>query len=430
MDFNTLLPRAQRALAGGPATFSKHWTRYPQGIAPPALISGDGCYVVGTDGKRYIDTVAALGPILLGYNHPAVTQAVMEQVRSGTSFSMLHPLEVEVAELLSTLLPCAEMVRFMRNGTDATNAAVRLARAVTGHKHVIFAGYHGGGMDSYGITTDRAAGILPQLFPYNHQTPWNDLFTPPRHAFDDLAAIMIEIPPYPWMASEKAVCETLRIYQETAHLHGALCILDEIVTFPRYHVRGAQTVYGITPDLCCLSKGIANGFPLAALVGQRRYMERFNDGDVFVSYTFAGETTALAACKATLEFLRETDALTNLHRHGQTVGDDLCALLQRYALPASLYGHPSRLQLRWHDTPKASASLLRTLWLAEHARRGILHGIGVMLPMTCYTSSIVYALLAAAEETCIIMRQALDAEDFMSYIPCEVIENVLSVRAT
>ena len=152
--------RAAHVLAGGPGTFSKHASRYPQGFAPEAITHGCGAYIVGTNGRRYLDTIAALGPILMGYQHPAVYQAIMEQLACGTSFSMLHPLEVIVAELLCDVLPCAEMVRFARNGTDVTNMAIRLARAVTGKRHAIFVGYHGGGSDSYGITTDKIAGIL------------------------------------------------------------------------------------------------------------------------------------------------------------------------------------------------------------------------------------------------------------------------------
>lgn len=428
MSQTDLLDRAQRVLAGGPSTFSKHHLRYPAGIAPSALVSGEGCYVTGTDGRMYLDTVAALGPIILGYGHAAVTEAVVAQVQHGTCFSMLHPLEAEVAELLCALLPCAEMVRFMRNGTDATNAAVRLARAVTGHKHVVFAGYHGGGMDSYGITTDRSAGILPQLAPYNHQVAWSDLATIPRHAFDDLAAIMVEVPPMPWGSPDKAVAEMLRTYADTAHAHGALFVLDEVVTFPRYSIHGAQDVYGVTPDLCCVSKAIANGLPLAALVGQRQVMEELNSGKIFISYTFAGETTALAACKATLETLRDTDALTNLYRQGQRLGDELQTLFQRYELPVQLWGHPTRLSVRWQDVPQATSLELRTIWLAEHAKRGILHGTGVIVPMTCWTERETTYLLDTAEQVCVMMAHAIVTDTVRQTLCCPVIENVLSVR--
>ena len=121
--------RAQRVLAGGPGTFSKSGTRYPEGLVPQALVLGEGAYVWGDDGRKYLDTVAALGPILLGHAHPIVNKAIRAQSSRGTSFSLMHPLEVEVAELLCDALPCAEMVRWCRNGTDATHMAIRVARA-------------------------------------------------------------------------------------------------------------------------------------------------------------------------------------------------------------------------------------------------------------------------------------------------------------
>ena len=429
-EYAGLASRAQQILAGGPGTFSKAPSRYPQGLAPTALVRGQGCYVTDTEGRRYLDTVAALGPILLGYAHPVVNQAILEQLGRGTSFSMLHPLEVEVAELLCEMLPCAEMVRWCRNGTDATGMAVRVARACTGKQHAVFVGYHGGAMDSYGITTDKTAGILPQLAPYNHQTTWGNLSTVPRHAYENLALLMVEVPSLSWGASAESVCKTLGMYRDIAHAHGALFVLDEIVTWPRYALGGAQALYGIMPDLCTVSKAIANGLPLAALVGQRQYMERLNTGDIFASYTFAGETTALAAAKAVITVLRDTDALENLQRQGQAFGDGLQALFHEYDLPVTLLGNYARMAVCWQDvSAKATILELRTLWLAEMARRGILLGTGVVFPMTCWVEKDVQKILVAAEQVCDLMEFALERGAVQDDLPCPVIQDVLAVRA-
>lgn len=428
----SLRARAEDVLAGGTGTFSKMWTRYPQGIGPFALTAGEGCYVTGDDGKTYLDTVSALGPLILGYGHPEVIRAVMEQVEHGGSFSMVHPLEIEVAERLCTLLPCADMVRFCRNGTDATSMAVRLMRAITGHQHMIFIGYFGGGMDSYGITTTKQAGILPHIARYNHQIAWNDLPSlgeALRLSRFNLAGIMVEIPALPWGAPAHEATELLDFYQHSAHTDGGLFTLDEVVTFPRFHRAGAQCVYNVLPDLCCLSKGMANGFPLAALVGQREYMTRLDRGDIFASYTFSGETTALAACKATLEVLETTDGLSCLQRHGHAYGEGLRAIFQRYDLPADVWGHASRLAVRWRDVPGlATKDVLRTFWMAEHAKRSILLGIGVVFPMTCWTQQDVDTLLGIAEDVGCVLRQHLDEQDLLRHIACPIISDVLSVR--
>ena len=425
--------RAELVLAGGPGTFSKSAARYPQGIGPTSLVSGEGCYVIGDEGRQYLDTVSALGPIILGYGHPAVTEAVMQQVQHGTSFSMLHALEVTAAETLCRLLPCADMVRWCRNGTDSTNMAVRLMRAITGKRHIIFVGYAGGGGDSYGITTDKHAGILATIAPYNHQLTWGDwntLAATLRLIKDDLAGILVEVPPLPWGSPPGIIRTALNDYQGLAHGKGALFTLDEVVTFPRYDLHGAQGLYGVAPDLCCVSKGIANGFPLAALVGQRRYMERLNVGDIFASWTFAGETTALAACQATLTVLETTDALVNLHTQGQRYGEGLVEILARYRLPATVWGHPSRLAVRWQAMGSTtSGAVLRTWWLAEHARRGVLLGIGVIFPMVAWQDTDVTHLLAVADEVGTIMRMAIDEERLVSDCPCPVIADVLAVRS-
>ena len=425
-------PRAEAVLAGGPGTFSKHWSRYPQGLAPFGLVSGEGAFVTGTDGRTYLDTVGALGPNLLGYGHSAVVAAVQTEAAHGGSFSMVTPLEITTAELLCNLLPCAEMVRWCRNGTDATGMAVRLARAITGHRHGIFVGYHGGAMDSYGITTDKRAGLLPVLAPYNHQLAW-DSAVAQVEAFPaerDLACIMVEVPALPWGTLPTVLRQTLSHLQHLAGERGALFILDEIVTFPRYGIHGAQGLYHLTPDLCTVSKGIANGLPLAALVGPRRHMSRLNAGDIFGSWTFAGETTALAACTATLKTCRDTPALQVLRQHGQRLGDVLQQVCWDYRLPASVLGNYARIALRWRDLPGvATAAELRTLWLQEHARRGILHGIGVMFPAACWTEATVQTLSDAATEVGLLVGEAIAARRVQALLACPVINDVLSVRS-
>ena len=223
-----LWDRADRVLAGGPATLSKHPSRGPYGVAPLVLDDGDGAYVWCADGQRYVDTVAALGPILLGHSNPDVTAAVRAQAGRLTSASLLTRLEGEAAEKLCSIIPGAEMCRFMKNGSDATNAAIRLARAITGKRHVICSGYHGANYDWYAITTEKHAGILPHNTLYSHQVPWGD-----KEAFteacaisgNDLAAIIVEVPPFSWNGQDSSIdAETSAImyYQNAARVHHAI----------------------------------------------------------------------------------------------------------------------------------------------------------------------------------------------------------------
>lgn len=426
-----LRQRAERILAGGSSTFSKSWERYPAGIAPFSLVSGEGTYVTGTNGKTYLDTVGALGPNLLGYSHPVVTEAILEQVRLGTSFSMVHPLEIEVAELLCELIPCADMARLCKNGTDATSMAVRLARAITKKEDTLFIGYHGGAMDSYGSTTDKNDGILKTVAQHNFQSSWAHIpaLIHTWESHENLACIMGEVPALEWDEPEETYVEGLLALQGLAQRTGALFVLDEIVTFPRYDLYGAQGLYGITPDLCTVSKGIANGLPLAALVGKREYMQYLNRNSIFASWTFAGETTALAACKATLETCRDTDALETIRLLGTQFGYETRDYLELAQLPATVYGNYARIAVKWRDLPGiATAAELRTLWLQEQAKRGVLYGIGVVFPNSAWSWPILGTLLEKTEEVCDVMAKAVASQTVQQQLECPVITDVLSVR--
>ena len=418
--------RGEQVLAGGPGTFSKHPSRYPQGIAPFALVAGEGCWVIGSNGQAYIDTVAALGAITLGYNYPVVTRAIVEQAARGCSFSMVHPLEIEVGEMLCDMIPGAEMIRFCRNGTDATHTAVRLARAITGKRHVLFIGYHGGGGDSYGSTTDKQAGILPSIHDYNHQKTWESWQSIDPDIWDDLACIMTEVPALPWEIPSLEYKEKLAAMAHIAHSRGALMILDEVVSFPRAGLEGSQGVYGEIPDITCISKGIANGMPLAAVVGKREYMERLNHGDIFASWTFAGETTALAACKATLELIRKPHIIQSWHNYGRQYGNALADLL--CGTGGKVYGHDWRIVVRWNDIGGVNGNVLRTLWLQEHAKHGVLNGIGAIFPMVCWDDHILEKLISTASNVSGIIRESLRTGKIQEIIECPVIEDVIRAR--
>ena len=428
-----LRQRAEQVLAGGAATFSKHWGRYPEGIAPFGIVSGEGTHVTGTNGKTYIDTIGALGPNLLGYQHPEVTAAILHQVQQGTSFSMVHPLEIEVAEQICGYLPCAEMLRWCRNGTDATNMAVRVARAITKKEDVLFIGYAGGGGDSYGSTTDKDDGILKTIAQHNFQSSWANIpaLIHTWEAHKNLACIMVEVPALEWDEPEETYIEGLRALQQLARTTGALFVLDEIVTWPRYHLHGAQWLYEVTPDLCTISKGIANGLPLAALVGKREYMAYLNRNSIFASWTFAGETTALAACQATLRACEETEALATIQALGQQFGDGIQEQLERSQLPATLYGNYARLAIKWQDLPAgiATAAELRTLWLQEQAKRGVLYGIGVVFPNAAWNQPLLEYLLEQSLEVCDLIARAINSNTVRQQMECPVITDVLSVRA-
>jgi glutamate-1-semialdehyde aminotransferase len=310
------LRRAEARVPGASQTFSKGANQFVRGASPLFLERGQGARVWDVDGHEFLDTTMALCAVSLGYADPDVDAAVTRQLGRGVIFTLPHPLEAEVAELLCRVIPCAEMVRFGKNGSDATSGAVRLARAFTGRDVIVACGYHGW-QDWYVGTTTRNLGVpksvraLTRTFAYNRIETLEQLFD--EHSGQIAAVIMepvgIEAPRPGFLESVRALCTR----------HGTLLIFDEIVTGFRLAPGGGQEHFGVLPDLACFGKGMSNGFPLAALVGRREIMALLEE--VFFSFTAGGETVSLAACLATVQKLEREAVIPRLWRHGVDLRD-------------------------------------------------------------------------------------------------------------
>lgn len=417
-------------LAGGPATLSKHPDRLPAN-APRYALAGRDAYVLGDNGTWYVDTIAALGPIFLGHTHPDVTRAVQRQVRLLACSSVQQTLEAQVAERLVTMVPHMDQVRFAVNGSDVTNAAVRLARAVTGKRHVLVSGYHGFA-DFYVATTDRHAGILPDIMWYSHQVAWDDpaaLFLAATVAAGDLAAVLVEVPPRPYGEPRTAVTETLLRFAHIAADQSALFILDDVVTGLRYAPGGVQEYYGVQADLVCLSKALGNGYPIAALLGPRDLMRHYDAGDPFMSSTFAGHPIGLAAADATLAVLQDHPEQFEAYVGAATrYLETLCDVGVAQNLPLEIWGNHARISVRWRDAEAASGVALKSFWMGAHAEERVLVGPGVVFPMLCWDAATLAHLQHAAHAVGERLRQALESGQFMSHMPCPVVGEVFRVR--
>jgi glutamate-1-semialdehyde aminotransferase len=361
-----LWERARRVIPGGTQTLSKGPSQFVDGVSPKFLRRGLGAHVWDVDGNEYIDYPMALGPILLGYDHPAVTDAVVAQIHEGTTFTLMHPLEVEVAELLIELVPCAERVRFAKNGADATGGAIRAARALSGREHVIATGYHGY-HDWYIASTERSAGIPVANRDLIHTVAFGDLPALERALGEwETAAVIMEIP------GHDPAPDYLHAALALAHRHGALLVLDEIVTGFRYALGGAQELFGFVPDIACLGKGMANGYPLAAVVGLEEPMRAFEE--IFFSMTYSGETVSLAAARATLEVLRTEPVIEHIWDRGAELREGLRRLIGGVSFGVELAGNPPRSALGFSEGDGLSSPLLRGLFLQECHKAGVLFG--------------------------------------------------------
>lgn len=419
------LNRAERVIPLGSQTFSKSKTQLPVGAAPLFAARGEGPYLYDIDGNRLIDFVCSLGAITLGHGDPDITEAVIAQAKEGAVFSLAHPLETIVAEKIVEMIPCAEMVRFGKNGSDATTGCVRLARAYTGRDHIAMCGYHGWQDWSIG-TTARDRGVPATTKALTHTFPYNDLDALDqvlKSQPDGFAAVIMEP-----VAFTKPTPGYLEDVRDLAHKHGALFVMDEIVTAFRYRGGSAQAMYGVTPDLCSLGKGMANGFPISVVAGRADIMKLMEE--IFFSFTMGGETVSLAAANALIDKVRAKNTLDAIAIEGERLMSGLSALIAKHGLSdvMSVSGDPCWQLITIQDRPNLSQWDLKTLWVQETARRGVLN-IGIHFIGYSHTAEVIAEGLAAYDEALAVMKAAVDAGSTAGLLECEPLKPLFRVRS-
>jgi glutamate-1-semialdehyde aminotransferase/spore coat polysaccharide biosynthesis protein SpsF (cytidylyltransferase family)/predicted dehydrogenase len=363
------LERANKVIPGGSQTFSKGANQHVRGVAPMFLAKGKGCRVWDVDGNEYVDYIQGLLPNILGYAHEGVNAAVTEQLAQGHSFSLPHPLEVELAERLTRLIPCAEKVRFGKNGSDATTGAVRAARALTGRERIACCGYHGW-QDWYIGSTTRNAGVPLGVRALTHPFVYNDLESLQRTLSEhkgEFAAVIME-PVNFWPPAAGFLAGVKKLAQE----HGALLIFDEICSGFHFGLGGAQKRFAVTPDMACFGKAMGNGFPISCVVGRADVMKVFED--IFFSFTFGGEVASMAAAMTVLDVLETSDALARMEANGRVLQEGLNALAKASGLQDRIQciGYAFWSLIKFMDAEGKDSFLLRSLFAQESVKRGVL----------------------------------------------------------
>lgn len=418
------LNRAQTVIPTGSQTFSKSPTQFPWGVSPYFAEKAEGATLWDIDGNTYTDFINALAAVTLGYNNPDVTKSVKEQIEKGTIFSLNNRLEAEVAEMICDMVPCAEQVRFSKNGSDATSAAIRLARAYTGRDKIACCGYHGW-HDWYIATTSRNTGIpetvqsLSLTFTYNDIQSLEKCFTehPGQIAAVILEPMNVQFPTHHFLEDIRALCTR----------EGALLIFDETITGFRLSNGGAQALFNITPDLACFGKGLANGYPLSAVTGHKdimQYMEK-----IFFSGTFGGECLSLAAARSVLTQLKEKPILKQMAELGKSLVQQVCRLLETYHLQEhiKIQGHPAWSFLIMQDYYGLDVFELKTFYMQECFANGIL-GLGTHNLSHAHTAEHIDQLCtvytALFEKLCEFKRHG----DKSKLLHCDPIRPLFKVR--
>ena len=363
------LSRAELSIPLGSQTFSKSKTQYPVGISPLYAAKSKGAYLWDIDGNEYIDLVNSLAAVTLGYGDKGLEKSILKQLKLGVSLSLPTKIESEVAELIIELVPSAEMVRFSKNGSDATSAAIRLARAFTGRDQIVACGYHGW-HDWYIGTTSRNKGIPTAVSALTHNFQYNNiesLKSALKPNEGKVAAVIIE--PMNDTYPQPGFLEEVQVLAKKA---GAVLIFDEVITGFRFSEGGAQKLFNVTPDLATFGKGIANGFPLSAVVGRREIMKEMEH--VFISGTFGGELLSLAAARYVLKKHQKNEICGDLVNKGNVLSELTNELIDSLGLSnvVSLSGHPTWKFLRWNQVGEYSAAEIKTFFMQEVFQEGVL----------------------------------------------------------
>lgn len=419
-----LLTRAETSIPLGSQTFSKSKTQYPVGHAPLYVTHGIGGRTWDVDGNEYVDLVNALLPNVLGYGDADVDFAIRQQLNNGISLSLATELEVKLAEALVEIIPCAESVRFGKNGSDATTGCIRVARAHTGRERIITCGYHGW-QDWYIGATTRNKGVpkavqeLTHTVPYNNLQAVEDLLMKHRNEF---SCMILE--PMNFVEPEKNYLADLK---KLLQRHDVLLVFDEIITGFRYSLGGAQEYFGVTPDLASFGKSMANGMPISAIVGRRDIMKQMEE--IFFSTTFAGETLSLAAALAVIEKMQKNNVIEALWKNGAELRVGVDALIVKYELrsvinfkgkdPWHLIGVES-----YKDEP---VEVLKTFLLYELHQRGVLT-LGSHNMCYAHNSDDIRQVISAYDSALMHLRSELDRGNIASRMRAPIIKPLFRVR--
>jgi len=404
-----LIPSLTQTLAKGP-------TQHIKGIAPVYLQRGKGSHVWDVDGNEYIDYTMGVGPISLGYCYDKVDEAIKAQLAGGITFSLMHPLEVEVAELIREVVPNAEMVRYSKSGADVTSAAVRLARAFTGREKVLCCGYHGW-HDWYISVTDRNKGIPEAVKDLTFTFNYNDIKSVIESIDNDTACVILE--PFVFEAPQKNFLHELK---EICDSHGTLLIFDEMWTGFRIAVGGAQEYFNIKADLACFSKAAANGMPVSILTGRKDVMKLL-ESDVFFYTTFGGEALSLAAAKATINEIREKNVPAYLAQQGAKLKNGYNELAEKLGMKyTKCIGYECRSMVTF-DAAAGNPLEMKSLVQQEMIKNGILWSGFHNMSFSHSDEDIIYTMKVYAE-VLPILKKAVEEKNIRSYLRGEPVEPV------
>jgi glutamate-1-semialdehyde 2,1-aminomutase len=423
-----LAERAKRLIPGGAHTYSKGSDQFSAN-APKIIDRGLGCRLWDVDGNEFTDMAMSLGSVLLGHAYEPVLNAVRNEITRGVNFCRPSIIEGELAELLVDIIPSAEMVKFGKNGSDAVTAAVKLARAYTGRKFIArctadaFNAIHdwfiGSTIMNRGVPEEVRA--LTLKFDYNDLDSCKQLFDqfPGQIACFLLEPVSLQVPKEGFLEGLKALCEK----------NGALLIFDEVVSGFRFALGGVQEMVGVTPHLSAFGKGMANGFSVSALVGQREFMriggiDHEQERIFLLSTTHGGETHSLAAAIACINEIRTKDIVSHFWKVGQALLDGVRDAAREVGAEKyiDVSGYGVKPAFIFRDETGQISMVARTLFLQETVARGLL--MPYVTPSYSHDLKTVSFALECIREALGIMKEAAEGAGMLAAVQGAVVKPV------
>lgn len=408
-----LTSKARKLIPSQTGTFSRAASSFVEGVYPSYVKSASGSHFTDVDGNTYLDYLCGLGPITLGYNYQRVNDAIIKQLSDGILFSLPHPIEVELSELISKIIPNAEMVKFEKSGSNAVTAAVRVARAFTNREKIAYCGSGGVWHDWQAAMVSRDGGVpkfnkkLIKIFDYNDIEGLWQIFEDNKN---EIAAIVLEPTHF-----EKPENNFLQNARKLADDNDSLLILDEIVTGFRFDLAGAQKFFDIKGDLVCFGKGISNGLPLSVITGPTEFMNTFDK--LWVSSSNNMEVLSIAGCLATINEMQDKKTIEYCWNIGRKLFDGWNKIITQHDFNAKMNGYPIRMNSIFFDSSMNESLPLKSLIFQEMVKKGFfISPLNAIYLSYSHSLNDVELTLSAFDEVLTELSQKIKNENYLELL--------------
>ena len=407
-----LQERAKNVIPHLTGTFTRGAYSFVEGVYPVYIKSAEGSHFTDVDGNKYLDYLCGIGPITLGYNYQKVNDAIIAQLKNGILFSLPHPLEVELSELISQTIPHAEMVKFEKTGSNAVTGAVRAARYITKRNKIAYWGSGGVWHDWWATGVSRDGGVpefnrdLISIFDYNDIEGLEQIF---ENNPNQIAAIVLEPTIF-----EKPQKDFLKKVRKLADQNNTILILDEIVTGFRFDIGGAQKYFDIKGDLVCFGKGMGNGLPISAITGPAEFMKRFDD--LWVSSTNNPETLSMAGTKAVINEMKEKNTISHCWEIGTKLFNNWNRITEENNLNIKMIGYPIRMKIECKNSQDKISESLKALFLQEMVKKGIFFPPGQCFLSYSHSDDDINHTLQKLEQSCQEIKNKVKDDDYQAHL--------------